>query len=123
MTDQRQGQDVELDEDEIEIDEAHDPKNAEAASVASVKAGEGKAPTAKKRPSDKSNGMAADTLKTGDPDTTQLLSLKQALTLMLRPSLLRLMLIFQTTSTLWSMVKQLFPKSSETKQLLFLKQL
>jgi len=68
MTDQRQGQDVELDEDEIEIDEAHDPKNAEAASVASVKAGEGKAPTAKKRPSDKSNGMAADTLKTGDPD-------------------------------------------------------
>jgi len=68
MTDQRQGQDVELDEDEIEIDEAHDPKNAEAASVASVKAGEGKAPTAKKRPSDKSNGMAADTLKAGDPD-------------------------------------------------------
>jgi len=65
MTDQIEEQDVELDE---EIEEAHDPKTAEAASVASVKAGEGKAPTAKKRPGDKSNSQAADTLKTGDPD-------------------------------------------------------
>jgi hypothetical protein len=65
MTDQVQDQDVELDE---EIEEAHDPKNAEAQSVDSVKAAEGKAPTAKKRKGDKSNAMAADTLKTGDPD-------------------------------------------------------
>ena len=68
MTDQIQEQDVELDEDEIEVEEAHDPKNAEAASVASVKAGEGKGPNAKKRPGDKSNAMGRETVKTGDPD-------------------------------------------------------
>ena len=45
MTDQIQDQDVELDENEIE--EAHDPKNAEAQSVASVKGAEGKGKTAK----------------------------------------------------------------------------
>ena len=45
MTDQIQDQDVELDENEIE--EAHDPKNAEAQSIASVKGAEGKGKTAK----------------------------------------------------------------------------
>lgn len=50
MTDQVQDQDVELDE---EIEEAHDPKNAEAQSVASVDAAGDKAPTAKKRKGDK----------------------------------------------------------------------
>ena len=46
MTDQVENQEVEL-EDEIEIEEAHDPKNAEAQSVASVKGAEGKGKTAK----------------------------------------------------------------------------
>ena len=48
MTDQIQDQEVEL-EDEIEIEEAqaHDPKNAEAQSIASVKGAEGKGKTAK----------------------------------------------------------------------------
>lgn len=68
MTDQIQGQDVELDEDEIEFEEAHDPKNAEAASVASVKAAEGKGKVAKKRTGDKSNAQSAETLSPGDPD-------------------------------------------------------
>jgi len=45
MTDQIQDQDVELDENEIE--EAYDPKNAEAQSIASVKGAEGKGKTAK----------------------------------------------------------------------------
>lgn len=53
MTDQIEDQEVELDEDEIE--EAHDPKNAEAQSVASVDAAEGKGPKAKSRKGDKSN--------------------------------------------------------------------
>ena len=46
MTDQVEDQEVEL-EDEVEIEEAHDPKNAEAQSVASVKGAEGKGKTAK----------------------------------------------------------------------------
>jgi hypothetical protein len=50
MTDQIEDQDVELDED---IEEAHDPKNAEADSVASVDAAEEKGPKAKKRKGDK----------------------------------------------------------------------
>ena len=53
MTDQIEDQEVELDEDEIE--EAHDPKNAEAQSVASVDAAEEKGPKAKKRKGDKAN--------------------------------------------------------------------
>ena len=52
MTDQVKDLDVELDE---EIEEAHDPKNAEAQSVASVDAAEGKGPRAKARKGDKSN--------------------------------------------------------------------
>jgi len=58
MTDQIEEQDVELDENEIE--EAHDPKNAEQQSVASVdKAGEAtkKAPA---RKGDKSNAQASE---------------------------------------------------------------
>ena len=50
MTDQVE-QDVELDEDETEIEEAHDPKNAEAQSIASVDkagdAGKGQTPLRK----------------------------------------------------------------------------
>ena len=52
MTDQIEDLDVELDE---EIEEAHDPKNAEAQSVASVDAAEDKGPKAKARKGDKSN--------------------------------------------------------------------
>ena len=52
MTDQVKDQEVELDE---EIEEAHDPKNAEAQSVASVDAAENKGPKAKARKGDKSN--------------------------------------------------------------------
>jgi cell division protein FtsB len=51
MTDQYEGQDVELNEDENEVLEAHDPKNAEAQSVDSVDkaadAVKGKAPARK----------------------------------------------------------------------------
>ncbi len=57
MTDQLEGQDVELDE---EIEEAHDPKNAEAQSVASVDAAEDKSPKAKKRKGDKANSQPSD---------------------------------------------------------------
>ena len=56
MTDQID-QDVELDED---IEEAHDPKNAEAQSIASVDAAEKKGPVAKKRKGDKSNSQAME---------------------------------------------------------------
>ena len=65
MTDQFD-QDVELDE---EIEEAHDPKNAEAQSVASVSAGEDKTSKAPKRKGDKDVGdksapkMAAASMK------------------------------------------------------------
>lgn len=52
MTDQID-QDVELDE---EIEEAHDPKNAEAQSIASVDAAEEKGPKAAKRKGDKDGG-------------------------------------------------------------------
>ena len=56
MTDQID-YDVELDE---EIEEAHDPKNAEAQSVASVDAAEKKGPKAKGRKGDKSNSQPSD---------------------------------------------------------------
>ena len=52
MTDQLVDQDVELDE---EIEEAHDPKNAEAQSVASVDKAEDAGPKAKARKGDKKN--------------------------------------------------------------------
>jgi hypothetical protein len=54
MTDQIKDQDVELD-DEIEFEEAHDPKNAEEQSIASVAAAAGKSPSAKARKGDKKN--------------------------------------------------------------------
>jgi hypothetical protein len=54
MTDQIEEQDVEL-LDEMEVEEAHDPKNAEAQSLAANDAAETKAPAAKKRKGDKSN--------------------------------------------------------------------
>tara|TARA_R110000822_G_scaffold194194_5_gene332501 strand:- start:1180 stop:2115 length:936 start_codon:yes stop_codon:yes gene_type:complete len=57
MTDQIEDQDVELDED---IEEAHDPKNAEAQSIASVDAAEKKGPKAAKRKGDKSNSQPSD---------------------------------------------------------------
>ena len=57
MTDQIEDQDFELDED---IEEAHDPKNAEAQSVASVDAAEKKGPKAAKRKGDKSNSQPSD---------------------------------------------------------------
>jgi len=65
MTDQVQDQEVELDE---EIEEAHDPKNAEAQSVASVAAAEEKGPKAKARKGDKSNSDKIEKGKAGDPE-------------------------------------------------------
>ena len=56
MTDQID-YDVELDE---EIEEAHDPKNAEAQSIASVDAAEKKGPKAPKRKGDKSNSQPSE---------------------------------------------------------------
>ena len=53
MTDQIEEQDVELNENEEIVDEAHDPKNAETQSVASVKSAEGAGKTAPKRKGDK----------------------------------------------------------------------
>ena len=53
MTDQVQDQDVELEEENVE--EAHDPKNAEAQSIASVQSAEDKGPKAKARKGDKKN--------------------------------------------------------------------
>lgn len=54
MTDQIKGQDVELNEDENFV-EAHDPKNAEEQSIASVKTAAAAGKTASKRKGDKSN--------------------------------------------------------------------
>ena len=67
MTDQLQGQDVELNEDENFV-EAHDPKNAEEQSVASVKSAEGAGKTAAKRKGDKANSDKMEKGKAGDPE-------------------------------------------------------
>ena len=70
MTDQYD-QDVELndiDENEIVEAQAHDPKNAEEQSVASVKSAEGAGKTAPKRKGDKSNSMPMEKGKGGDPE-------------------------------------------------------
>jgi methylphosphotriester-DNA--protein-cysteine methyltransferase len=64
MTDQVQDQEVELDE---EIEEAHDPKNAEAQSIASVDAAEEKGPRAKARKGDKSNSQKSELKGTATP--------------------------------------------------------
>lgn len=57
-------QDVELDDNE-DIVEAHDPKNAEKQSIGSVKSAEKAGPTAKSRRGDKSNGEPAPKTKAG----------------------------------------------------------
>jgi hypothetical protein len=75
MTDQVQDQDVELDE---EIEEAHDPKNAEAQSLAANDKAEAAGKTATKRKGDKSNSERADTFTPGDPDKHQKGSMKAA---------------------------------------------
>lgn len=67
MTDQIKGQDVELDDDENVV-EAHDPKNAEEQSVASVKSAEGAGKTAAKRKGDKSNSDKMAKATAGDPE-------------------------------------------------------
>lgn len=68
MTDQIKGQDVELNEDENVV-EAHDPKNAEEQSVASVKSAEGAGKTAAKRKGDKPGGdKATQKVTAGDPE-------------------------------------------------------
>jgi hypothetical protein len=53
-------QDVELDDNE-DVVEAHDPKNAEKQSIGSIKTSEKAGPTAKARKGDKSNGEAPKT--------------------------------------------------------------
>ena len=69
MTDQIQDQDVELNEDENVV-EAHDPKNAEDQSVDSVKKAENAGKTAPKRKGDKSNSekMEKGPMKAEDVD-------------------------------------------------------
>lgn len=66
MTDQIQDQEVELDEiDNDVVEEAHDPKNAEQQSIASVSSAEDKGPRAKKRKGDKSNSEPMPKTKAG----------------------------------------------------------
>jgi len=65
MTDQVQDQEVELDE---EIEEAHDPKNAEAQSLQANDKAEAAGKSAAKRKGDKSNSQPADKFTPGDPD-------------------------------------------------------
>lgn len=67
MTDQVKGQDAELDENENFV-EAHDPKNAEEQSVASVKSAEGAGKTAAKRKGDKTGGDKMAKATAGDPE-------------------------------------------------------
>lgn len=55
-------QDVELDDNE-DVVEAHDPKNAEKQSIGSIKSAERAGPTAKSRKGDKSNGEAMSKTK------------------------------------------------------------
>lgn len=67
MTDHKNRQDVELDieDNEVEIEEAHDPKNAEAQSVASVDKASDAGKTAPKRTGDKSNSEPMPKTKAG----------------------------------------------------------
>jgi hypothetical protein len=67
MTDRKKEQDVELDieNNDVEIEEAHDPKNAEAQSVASVDKAAGTGKTAPKRTGDKSNSEPMPKTKAG----------------------------------------------------------
>jgi len=57
-------QDVELNDNE-DVVEAHDPKNAEKQSIGSIKSSENAGPTAKSRKGDKSNSEAAPKTKAG----------------------------------------------------------
>jgi hypothetical protein len=61
MTDQIENQDVELDDDNV-VEEAHDPKNAEEQSIASVASAAAKTARAKARKGDKSNSMPMEKL-------------------------------------------------------------
>ena len=61
-----EAQDVELNENEVE--EAHDPKNAEAASLATNDKAEAAGKSAKKRPKDKSNSEPMSKVTPGDPE-------------------------------------------------------
>ena len=65
MTDQVKDQDIELDEAAEVVDEAHDPKNAEAQSVASVDAAGDATKQAPKRKGDKSNSEPMPKTKAG----------------------------------------------------------
>ena len=101
MTDQVEDQDVELDE---EIEEAHDPKNAEAQSIASVDKAEKAGKKAPARKGDKSNSEPSHLKGAGtkaesvdfDGD-------------------------FSEDLTLWLNLRQLSLMSSKPKQRLFLK--
>jgi len=71
MTDENQNQeDVigDLYEDENNVEEAHDTKNAEEQSVGSVKAAGNAAPSAKKRKGDKAGSDSMQKVVPGDPD-------------------------------------------------------
>lgn len=65
MTDQVKDQDIELDEAAEVVDEAHDPKNAEAQSIASVDAAGDATKAAPKRKGDKSNSEPMPKTKAG----------------------------------------------------------
>ena len=67
MTDQFKRQDAELDDDENVV-EAHDPKNAEEQSIASVKSASAAGKTATKNKGDKSNSQPMAKGKAGDPE-------------------------------------------------------
>lgn len=65
MTDQIQEQDVELDDNNEVVEEAHDPKNAEAQSVSSVDAAGNATKAAKARTGDKKNSEPMPKTKAG----------------------------------------------------------
>jgi hypothetical protein len=67
MTDQFKRQDAELDDDENVV-EAHDPKNAEEQSIVSVKSASAAGKTATKNKGDKSNSEPMGKRVTGDPE-------------------------------------------------------
>jgi len=67
MTDQFKRQDAELDDDENVV-EAHDPKNAEEQSIASVKSASAAGKTATKNKGDKSNSEPMGKRISGDPE-------------------------------------------------------
>jgi len=76
MTDQIEDLDLELEEENVE--EAHDPKNAEAQSLAANDKAEAAGKSASKRKGDKSNAQPADKVTPGDPDKHHTGSMKAA---------------------------------------------